>query len=432
MMSNQVKVATYKGDNKFENLNEVLSMAGFFDHLKACYKSSRKKKQDFSVVIKPNMMMFSHPEVPVATYTDIELVEHLIDLLREEGYENLKMVESQNVYGNWYQNRGVLHVAEVSGHKPEQHGYEIIDLTEDMVPYQYKGRWLKDHFVGKAWRDADYRISFAKNKTHIYDFYTLTLKNIYGVAPMQDKMFEYHAKREWYGVTFDMLRCFPVDFGIIDAFYSSDGLLGFKGTFKPKLTKMVIASPSLIATDIIGSNLMGLEPRSSMLMRLAQDEWGVPRIEQVGNVKPGYVHPDWINVIPHLRLKYPDALAWSYMYRLINKRIPELMSILLQGLATFYEEEYLSFTIGGIVTGGISGDTMDVDNFPPKSWDQLSEHVKRHTVENLKDLMFNVTRHRSIRWEIGELWRSIWSFFRRRSLSRVIDRSLEKLIKSLE
>ncbi len=431
MMSKQVNVATCKGDDKFDILNEALRLAGFFNHLKASYKSSGKKKEDFSVVIKPNMMMFSHKEDPVATYTDIELVEHFITLVRDEGYENLTMVESQNVYGNWYQKRGVLHVAEVSGHKPDQLGYEIVDLTEDMVQYRYTGRWLNDHFVGKAWRDADYRISFAKNKTHIYDFYTLTLKNIYGVAPMQDKMFEYHAKREWYGVTFDILRSFPVDFGIIDAFYSSDGLLGFKGTFKPKLTKMVIASPSLIATDIIGSKLMGLDPRSSMLMRLAQDECGVPRIDQVGNVEPGYVHPDWINVIPHLRLKYPDALGWSYMYRLINERIPELMSILLQGLATFYEEEYLSFTIGGIVTGGIAGDTMDVDNFPPKSWEQLSEHVKRQTVENLKDLMFNVTRHRSIRWEIGELWRSISSFFHRRSLSRAIDESLEKLRESL-
>jgi uncharacterized protein (DUF362 family) len=425
-MSNQVNVATHKGDSKLVLLEETLRLAGFFDHLKASYKSSGKKKQDFSVVIKPNMMMFSHKEDPATTYTDIELVEHLFDLLREEGFESLKMVESQNIYGNWYLNRGVLNVAEVSGHNPDLHGYEIIDLTEDKIPYQYNGSWLKDHFVGKAWRDADYRISFAKNKTHVYDFYTLNLKNIYGVAPMQDKMYEYHAIREWYGVTFDMLRCFPVDFGIIDAFYSSDGFLGFKGTFKPKQTKIVIASPSLIATDIVGSKMMGLDPRCSMLMRLAQNEWGVPSIKQVGNVEPGYVYPDWVNVIPHLRQKYPDALGWSFIYRLIKEEIPELMSILLQGLATFYEEGYLSFTIGGIVTSGIAGDTMDLEAFPPKSWEQLSEHVKRHTIENLKDLMFNVTRHRSIQWEIRELWRSITSFFRRRTLTKTIEKSLEK------
>jgi uncharacterized protein (DUF362 family) len=429
-MSAEVKVAVQKGDQKLELLDETLKLAGFFDHLEASRRSSGKSKRDFSVVVKPNMMMFSHKETPPATYTDMELVEHLFDLLQGEGYESLKLVESQNVYGNWYQNRGVVNVAKVSGHRPDLHGYEVVDLTEDRVPYQYDGRWLKDHFVGKAWLDADYRISFAKNKTHVYDYYTLNLKNIYGVTPLQDKMFEYHALREWHGVTFDMLKCFPVDFGIIDAFYSSDGFLGFKGTFKPKKTEMIIASPSLMAADIVGSRMMGLDPRGSLLMRLCQDEWGVPTIEQVGNVEPGYVHPNWVNIVP-IKRKYPDVLSNNFLHHLLNEEIPEFMGTLLQGVATFFEEDYLSITIGGIVTGGIAGDTMDPEAFPLRRWDQLANHVKEHTIENLQDLIFNVKRHRSILWEIRELWRSIWSLFQRRTFSKDIDNSLEKALDKL-
>ncbi|MFQ6088218.1 MAG: DUF362 domain-containing protein [Candidatus Methanofastidiosia archaeon] len=58
-----------------------------------------------------------------------------------------------------------------------------MDLTKEMVPHNYIGR-LKRHFVGPTWRDADFRISFAKNKIHTSCYYTLTLKNIYGVTPI--------------------------------------------------------------------------------------------------------------------------------------------------------------------------------------------------------------------------------------------------------
>ena len=168
-MSEKVKVVAFKGEDKIELLDKTLDESGFLENLNSKHASSGKSKTDFSVVIKPNLMMFTHKEDPVATYTDPELIEHLVDLIRKQGFKNLKMVESQNCYGNWYLHREVLHVAQVAGFKPKAHGYEIVDMTENSVPHQYNGRWLngKDDIIGKAWRDADYRISFAKNKTNI-------------------------------------------------------------------------------------------------------------------------------------------------------------------------------------------------------------------------------------------------------------------------
>ncbi len=426
-MHKKIKVAAFKGENKFEILDAALKDSGFIENLNSSFVSSGKSRKDFSIVIKPNIMMFTHLENPVASYTDPKLVEHLIDRLRHEGFENIKVVESQNAYGNWYQNREVLNVAKVAGYKPGDHGYDLVDLTVDMVPHKYGGRWLDDHYVGKAWRDADYRISFAKNKTHVEDYYTLTLKNIYGTTPMQDKMYEYHATREWYGATFDMLKAFPVQFGIIDAYYSSDGPLGFKGTFTPKPTKMVLASSNLIAVDLTGSKMMKLNPRSSALMRLCLEQWGEPEIELISNVGPEYVHSNWLNVIPRpIKGIYTDALASSFIQHQITERAPELLETLLQGMATMYEEDYLGFTIGGILTSGISGDAMDPQEFPMKSWEELSEHVKKYTIKNIEDLMFNLKRHRSIRWEIREFWKSITSFFKRRSFSKMLDESLER------
>ncbi len=429
-MPEKVKVAAVKGEDKFKILDASLEESGFAENLSSRFASSGKSRKDFSIVVKPNLMMFTHREEPVATYTDPELVEYLVNRLRQEGFENLKVVESQNCYGNWYLHREVLHVAKVAGFKPEKHGYEFVDITLDKVPYKYDGRWLDDHYVGRGWRDADYRISFAKNKTHIEDFYTLTLKNIYGTTPMQDKMQEYHALREWYGATFDILKAFRVDFGIIDAFYSSDGPLGFKGTFTPKLTKMMLASPSLIAADIVGSKMMKLNPKSSVLMRLCIEEWGEPEIEYTGNVESEYTHLNWLNVIPRPpKGIYTDALASSFILHQLLEKTPEMLEILMQGVATVYEEDYLSFTIGGILTSGISGDTMDSTEFPMKSWEQLSDHVKKQTLKNIEDLLHNIKRRRSIRWEIGEFWRSLASYFRRRTLSKTLDEAFKEWAK---
>jgi uncharacterized protein (DUF362 family) len=434
-LSESVKVVAVKGEDKFILLEKALDDSGFLKNLNAKLAASGKSKTKFSIVIKPNLMMFTHREDPVATYTDPELVEHLVNYIRDQGYKNLKIVESQNCFGNWYLHREVLHVAQVAGFKPKDHGYKFIDLTEDSVPHRYNGRWLNqdDDIIGKAWRDADYRISFAKNKTHIEDYYTLTLKNVYGTNPMQDKMYEYHAKREWYGVTFDMLKAFHPDFGIIDAFYSSDGPLGFKGTFNPKPTKMILASPSLIAVDIIGSKMMGLKPKASELMTLCLEEWKEPRIDFSGNVSQDYTHPDWLNVVPRPKdILYPDALATGFTIRQIAERTPELLEIVVQGIATLFEEDYLAFSIGGILSSGISGDAMDPKEFPMKKWEDLTSYIQKQTIRNIKDLLSDRKRQRSIRWELKEFFRAVATFFERRDLSKQIDQAFDKWEKILE
>jgi hypothetical protein len=51
-------------------------------------------------------------------------------------------------------------------------GYKLVDLTEDQYEERLLGPYLGRHRVPLTWRDADFRISFAKNKTHAYAYYT--------------------------------------------------------------------------------------------------------------------------------------------------------------------------------------------------------------------------------------------------------------------
>jgi len=69
-----------------------------------------------------------------------------------------------------------------------------------------------------------------QEQDHAYAYYTLTLKNIYGALPLANKFKEYHCGRGIYETTIEYLTAFPVDFGLVDACLSADGLSGYSPT----------------------------------------------------------------------------------------------------------------------------------------------------------------------------------------------------------
>jgi uncharacterized protein (DUF362 family) len=307
-------VAVFKGEDKFALLDQILEATDFYDLLEnkfnAWRQTHKKDKKDFSVVIKPNFM-FMHSRKDESTYTDPKLVEYLVERIYDRGFTNIALVESQSTYGNYYANRQVPKVARYIGYSTNHKKYRLVDLTEEQVPHDYGGR-LGHHFVGPTWRDADFRISFAKNKTHVFCHYTLTLKNIYGTLPMQDKLKEYHTEREYDWPTIEALRCFPVDYGLIDAFVSADGQFGVIVDPKPNHTKTIIGGENLIAVDWVGATKMGLnpdDPRVGRFLPLAVEAFGKPeKIDWVGDTSR---YDPWENV-SELFIQALDLIEEAY------------------------------------------------------------------------------------------------------------------------
>lgn len=297
-------VACVKDNDKLKALREVIKYSNFIDHIEKCFKISGKERDTFKIAIKPNFMVLLTKQDP-SSYTDPELVDFLVEWLLERGFKDIYIVESRNVLGKWYHNRDVATVALACGYKGR--GYRLIDLTVEAVPYTFEGV-LGDHFVGRTWKDADYRISFAKNKTHPANRYTLAMKNIFGVTTREDKYYEYHKLREWDTSTMDMLKTFPVHFGFIDAFVSADGAFGFRGDKTPKFTRTILGGRDILALDWVGALKMGLDPMESVLMRRAVEEWGRPAFDFYGSDEP---YEDWDNT-PFLLDRFDDALEEAY------------------------------------------------------------------------------------------------------------------------
>jgi uncharacterized protein (DUF362 family) len=288
----------------------VLVETKFFEILDEACQKKVKSKEDFKVVIKPNFM-FMHSRQDISTYTDPKLVEGLVDRIAARGYPNITLVESQSTYGNYYENRQVLKVAQYVGYALDKN-YRMVDLTEEMVPYDYGGK-LGRHFVGPTWRDADFRISFAKNKTHTFCNYTLTIKNIYGTLPLQDKLKEYHTKREYDWPTIETLQRFPVHFGLIDAFTSADGQFGVIVDPEPNETKTIIGGENLMAVDWVGAKKMGLDPDDPQVGRflpLAVAAFGKPEIIWLGDQS---VYEPWENVSEAV-IKSLDFIEEAYVF----------------------------------------------------------------------------------------------------------------------
>lgn len=302
-----VSVAAIKNENKFRALDEVLSQTGFFDKLAQAQQVAQKSKEEFAIIIKPNFMFMYSLNDP-STYTDPELVEYLVDRIYERGYRNIACAEARSTYGIYFTNREVKTVARYIGLREKN--YRLIDLSEDLVEFSFSGK-LGQHYVNREWKQADFRISFAKNKTHAYAFYTLAIKNIYGALPLENKFFAYHHQRDIFETTIDFIQAFPVHFALIDAYLSADGPFGIFADKHPNQTQTIIGSEDLVATDWIGAAKMGLDPLVSDYMRKAVEAFGKPHIQLIGDRS---IYPNWVNVSDLIPLIAFNLLDRQYYF----------------------------------------------------------------------------------------------------------------------
>jgi uncharacterized protein (DUF362 family) len=251
-------------EDKFQALDEALAGADFLATITRV--AERSGKPSPRVAIKPNLMGAAAGGRRPGTYTDPELVERLVSRLHDAGLGAVNVVESRV---------GAVSVAELAaelGYTGE--GYEIVDLSVDSEPFEYGGV-IGRHPAAPAWRDADVRVSFAKNKTQWECFYTGAMANVLGCLPEPDKRRWYSGPRHgvWECVR-TVLDAFPVHFGLVDAFQSRDGR-GVPGRGgHVRATKAILASPNVVALDWVMGERMDVDPALNPMLQEALHRWG--------------------------------------------------------------------------------------------------------------------------------------------------------------
>ena len=305
--SKDATVHVMTGATKEAAFSLALDRSRFQENLEARWRASGRSREDFRIAIKPNIMTAAKREADSPVYTDPGLVEALIARMRSWGFRRFAVVESRNVFDYSYRGRSVVAVAGMIGYSGA--GYEIRDLTEEQEPFEY-GSVLGVAGVGVAWRDADYRISFAKNKTHWQCLYTACIKNVYGCLPQWDKMHHYHGRGiEFYESAVLIADRLPVHFGLLDAWVSGDGLSGHVRDANPNRTRTIFASDNIFALDWVAGEKMGLDPSLNFVMQEALLRWGHIKIDRRGDLTPW---EPWRNVRPFvvIALNWVEELYW--------------------------------------------------------------------------------------------------------------------------
>jgi uncharacterized protein (DUF362 family) len=227
------------------------------------------------VAIKPTFMI-GYSRRDLSPVTDPELVDELAAFCREGGAADVAVIDAPTIYDRFYARRSVAEVADYLGFRSPH--YRLVDASLDQVPHDYP-RGLGQHSVCRTWRDADYRISFAKLRANPVDAATLTVSNVEGLGPRHDTFFfaERQAHRDT--ATIALLDAFPPHLALLDAHDSaSDGLLGMMGNRRPKVPRRLYAATDPLALDIVALRHLGIpEPDDSRMLEEARQWFGDPR-----------------------------------------------------------------------------------------------------------------------------------------------------------
>ncbi len=345
-------VGVVRGKDKFASFDELLSMSGFDAALEKTCAESKKEKAVFSIAIKPNMMVFVNQKGFPAVVTDKDLVEYLVDRIRRMGFGRISVCEAQHDVGQMLKNHTVHFVAHHIGYDPRGR-YAIVDLTRELRSFKYEYadasgniKTWKDT-VGATWRDADFRISFAKCKTHEHDWMTLSVKNIYGCFPATDKIKRYHITSEVWDVTSYAMRNFPLHFAFVDAWTCSDGFQGYKIPH-PKPLNMLFGGENAVAVDMEIFKRAGLfDPDKATDAEKYRSKILSRTVDQLyGGVYPTY------EVKGDAATRFADLGEWKNIDNIVVKNIDN------------WEEIYFSW---GIFSLKMAADQVDYAMFPPKN-----------------------------------------------------------------
>jgi uncharacterized protein (DUF362 family) len=273
-------------DVKREQFRRLLDEAGLEGRLRDRERALGRPAGSLRVAIKPTFMLGYHRK-DRSVVTDPDLLVELADRLHALGCADVAVVEAPNIYDRFYANRGVDEVARYLGLGSPS--YRLVDLSTEQVPHTYR-RGLAQGTVGRTWKEADFRISFAKMRSHPVELAYLSVGNVEWIGARCDEFLfpERQAERET--AVMMLLDAFPPHFALVEGYdAAADGLVGVMGCPRPPAPRRLYAAPDALALDMVAARHMGVrDPRQSSLLRATCHWFGDPsaRIEVLGVDEP--------------------------------------------------------------------------------------------------------------------------------------------------
>ncbi|HET6616321.1 MAG TPA: DUF362 domain-containing protein [Gemmatimonadota bacterium] len=209
-----------------------------------------------SVLLKPNLVEFFRGSF---INTDPRMVVAAADALRRLGASSVVVAEGPG------HRRDTEAVVTASGLRDalDDARLPFIDLNDAPLvrtPLRTRYTGLNELWVPRVLRDTDVVVSMPKLKTHHWVGVTLSLKNCFGCMPGRV-----------YGWPKDVFHVNGIPESIVDiaaavrpSLAIIDGIVGMQGdgpiNGDPVQSGVVVISRDLVAADVTGARLMGIEP----------------------------------------------------------------------------------------------------------------------------------------------------------------------------
>jgi len=212
------------------------------------------------ILIKPNYVNSSHPSTGVTT--DPKVIRGIVEYLLEHGWDHREFAVGEGGMASI----DTMHSFEKSGLIDELKGYgvKLIDLNSE--PHEdvkiEGGRSLKSIKVARSFVEYDCILSVPKMKIHCWSLSTLSMKNMMGGILPKGIMHDDLAQK-----IVDLNRAFGPELTIID------GIIGCQRhelACDPIASNVIVAGEDFVATDAVGSFLMGLCPEEVPYLALAK------------------------------------------------------------------------------------------------------------------------------------------------------------------
>jgi uncharacterized protein (DUF362 family) len=273
-------------DDQLRLFRCLLDDSGLPEQLRQHAESLRKPVGEMRVAIKPTFMLGYHRR-DRSPLTDAALIDELARWLRELGCADVAVVEGRNIYDRWFGRRSVHDVA--SYFQISSPHFRLVDLAEEQVPHSF-GRGMAQYTVGRTWKEADFRISFGKLRSHPVDLALLALGNLEWIGARCDEYLFVERQAHRQTALMMLIADFPPHFALLDAFDCvPDGVVGMMGCRRPKSPRRFYAGADALAVDVIALAHLGVhDPDASPTLRSARHWFGDVRgrIEVVGVDEP--------------------------------------------------------------------------------------------------------------------------------------------------
>ena len=275
-----------KAEEKLFRFRKLLDDCQLASRLQSRAEQSGKSLKDLKIAVKPTFML-GYDRRDTSMITDPELLDALAKYLREASCQDIAVIEARNIYDQFFHGRTVREVASYFGIHSLH--YRLVDGSEEQIPHSYF-RGMAQYSVARTWKDADFRISFGKMRSHPVELVYLTVGNVEWMGGRCDEFIfaERQAQRET--AIMMLLDEFPPHFAILDGYASAaDGLVGVMGCPRPKHPLRFYAGADALAVDMVAARHLHMRnPRESSILRAACHWFGDPggHIEVIGCDEP--------------------------------------------------------------------------------------------------------------------------------------------------